>query len=126
MAQNSNVLTIESLAELASAQQTPCLSLYQPTHRSLHEKQHDPIRFHNLVIVLESSLRQNFPSIDTQALMEPFRALVDDAPFWNQSQEGLAVLASPGLFRVFQLQRPIAELAVVADSFHTKPLRRLP
>ncbi len=125
MTQNSNLLTIESLAELASAQQTPCLSLYQPTHRSIPEKQQDPIRFRNLVKALESSLRQNFPSIDSQVLMEPFQALADDAPFWNQSQEGLAVLASPGLFRVFQLQRPVAELAVVADSFHTKPLRRL-
>jgi len=34
------------------------------------------------------------------------------------------VLGGPALFRVFRLQRPVAELAVVADSFHTKPLRR--
>jgi hypothetical protein len=27
---------------------------------------------------------------------------------------------------VFRLQWPVAELAVVADSFHTKPLRRFP
>jgi hypothetical protein len=31
MTQKSNLLTIESLAELASDQQPPCLSLYQPT-----------------------------------------------------------------------------------------------
>jgi hypothetical protein len=36
----------------------------------------------------------------------------------------LAVLGGPDLFRVFQLQRPIIELAVVADSFHINPLRR--
>jgi hypothetical protein len=34
------------------------------------------------------------------------------------------VLGGPGLFRVFGLQRPVVELAVVADSFHTMPLRR--
>ncbi len=34
------------------------------------------------------------------------------------------MLGAPGLFRVFLLQRPVAELAVVADSFHTKPLRQ--
>ena len=28
------------------------------------------------------------------------------------------------LSRVFRLQRTVAELAIVADSFHTKPLRR--
>jgi hypothetical protein len=32
----------------------------------------------------------------------------------------------PGiLFRVYKLQRPVPELAVVADSFHTKPLLRI-
>jgi hypothetical protein len=30
-----------------------------------------------------------------------------------------------GLFRVYRLQRPVAELVVVADSFHTKPLIRI-
>jgi hypothetical protein len=35
----------------------------------------------------------------------------------------LAVLSAPSFFRVFRLQRAVPELAVVADSFHTKPLR---
>ena len=34
------------------------------------------------------------------------------------------MLGGPGLFHVFQIQWPVAELVVVADSFHTKPLRR--
>jgi len=37
----------------------------------------------------------------------------------------LAVLSSPGLFRVYHFQRPVKELAVVADSFHVKPLLRV-
>jgi hypothetical protein len=37
----------------------------------------------------------------------------------------LAVLGGPTLFRVFRLQRPVAEFAIVADSFHTTPLRRV-
>ncbi len=40
------------------------------------------------------------------------------------NQLGLVVLVAPGLFRVFLLQRPVAELAVADDSFHTKPLRQ--
>jgi hypothetical protein len=57
-------------------------------------------------------------------LLEPFEALANDHDFWNHTHDGLAVLGGPGLFHVFRLQRPVAELAVVADSFHTKPLRR--
>ncbi len=124
MTQKINLLTIESLAELVSVQQQPCLSLYQPTHRSRPENQQDPIRFRNLVKELEVSLRQKYPAVEIGRLLEPFAALSHDDEFWNHMREGLAVLGGPGLFRVFQLQRPVAELAVVADSFHTKPLRR--
>ena len=124
MTQKSNSLTVESLAELASDQQQPCLSLYQPTHRSRPENQQDPIRFRNLVKELETMLLQKYPAVETRPLLEPFATLAQDDAFWNHTREGLAVLGGPGLFRVFRLQRPVAELAVVADSFHTKPLRR--
>jgi hypothetical protein len=118
------LLTIESLAELASVDQPPCLSLYQPTHRRGPENQQDPIRFRNLVKELETLLRQKYPAVETRLLLEPFEELARDQAFWSHTLDGLAVLGGPGLFRVFRLQRPVAELAVVADSFHTKPLRR--
>ena len=124
MTQKKTLLTIESLAELASVHRPPCLSLYQPTHRRHPENQQDPIRFRNLVKELEASLRQKFPAVETRLLLEPFEALADDHDFWNHTLDGLAVLGGPSLFRVFRLQRPVAELAVVADSFHLKPLRR--
>lgn len=110
--------------ELASFHQPPCLSLYQPTHRSHPENKQDPIRFRNLVKELEASLRQKYPAVETRLLLEPFEALAHDDPFWNHTLDGLAVLGGPTLFRVFRLQRPVDELVVVADSFHTKPLRR--
>lgn len=124
MTQKRTLLTIESLAELASGHQTPCLSLYQPTHRHGPENQQDPIRFRHLVKELETSLRQKYPAVETPLLVEPFEELARDHTFWNHTLDGLAVLGGPSLFRVFQLQRPVVELAVVADSFHTKPLRR--
>jgi len=124
MTQKMTLLTIESLAELASVHQPPCLSLYQPTHRRRPENQEDPIRFRNLVKELETSLRQKYPAVETRLLLEPFEALDRNPAFWNHTLDGLAVLGGPSLFRVFLLQRPVVELAVVADSFHTKPLRR--
>jgi len=124
MTQNRTLLTIESLAELASAQPPPCLSLYQPTHRRRPENQQDPLRFRNLVNELETSLRQKYPALETRLLLEPFEALARDRAFWNHTLDGLAVLGGPSLFRVFLLPRPVAELDVVADSLHTKPLRR--
>jgi hypothetical protein len=123
MTQKRTLLTSESLAELTSVHQPPCLSLYQPTHRRHPENQQDPIRFRNLMKDLDVSLRQKYPAVETRLLLEPFEALADDHDFWNHTLDGLAVLGGPDLFQVFRLQRPVAELTVVADSFHTKPLR---
>lgn len=103
----------------------PCLSLYQPTHRAFPERQQDPIRFRNLVRTLAESLRQKYPSREVDSLLAPFHALAENADFWNHCFDGLAVLAAPDIMRVYKLQRAVPEFAVVADSFHTKPLMRV-
>ena len=118
-----DTLTQSGLSDILSFNGQPCLSLYLPTHRRHPDNQQDLIRFRHLVRALETSLRQQHAAAAVGALIEPFEALSQDHDFWNHTQDGLAVLAAPGLFRVFLLQRPVTELAVVADSFHTKPLR---
>lgn len=120
-------MTHANLDEITSHQARPCLSLYQPAHRRHPDNQQDPIRFRHLVGALEASLRQQHPADAVKAQLEPFEALAQDHDFWNHALDGLAVLGAPGLFRVFLLQRQgseLAELAVVSDSFHTKPLRQ--
>lgn len=110
---------------LLADHEPPCLSLYQPTHRHYPDRQQDPIRFRNLVKVLEASLRQEHAARDVRQLLASFQALADDGAFWTRTLDGLAVLATSDLFRVYRLQRSVPELAVVADSFHTKPLLRI-
>ena len=104
----------------------PCLSLYQPTHPAHPEKQQDVIRFRNLVKSLEASLLQQGRSArDAAVLLAPLRDLADDREFWNHVLQGLAVLRDAGSTHVYRLQRAVPELAIVADSFHTKPLLRI-
>jgi hypothetical protein len=109
-------------AGIFDAPEAPCLSLYQPTHRHHPDNEQDPIRFRNLVKALEESLQQKYSTRDVRPLLEPFQKLIGDRDFWNHTLDGLAVLGAPGLFRVYRLQRPVPELAIVADSFHLKPL----
>jgi hypothetical protein len=118
-------LTPASLAELTSFQEHPCLSLYQTTHRRHPDNQQDPIRFRHLTKTLETSLRQQHSADAVQTLIAPFQALAQDHEFWNHTQDGLVVLGAPGLFRVFLLQSPVVELALVSDSFHAQPLRQI-
>ncbi|MEZ4273293.1 MAG: hypothetical protein R3C68_18195 [Myxococcota bacterium] len=117
-------LTNEVLATFSSDHEPPCLSLYQPTHRWHPKNQQDPIRFRNLLKDLETSLGQKYPTAVTRQLLEPFEALAHDVEFWSHTLDGLAVLGGPSIFRALRIPQPVDELVVVADSFHTKPLRR--
>lgn len=118
-------LTRDTLRTLIQPHEAPCVSLYQPTHRHHPDNQQDPIRFRNLVREVEASLSQKFVGRELRPLLAPFRALADDTEFWNHTLDGLAVLATAKTFRVFRLQRPVRELAVVAESFHVRPLVRV-
>jgi len=110
---------------LLGRHEPPCLSLYQPTHRSHPEKRQDPIRFRNLARELEDSLRQKHGVREREAILRPIHELGDDEAFCDHALDGLAVFVAPGLFKAYRLQRPVRELAIVADSFHSKPLVRI-
>lgn len=112
-------------AMLLERHEAPCLSLYQPTHRANPDRLQDPIRFRNLVKELEASLSQQYSTKEVAPLLAPFHDLAADHAFWTHPLDGLAVFAAPGLFRAYRLQRSVREVAIVADSFHTKPLMRI-
>ena len=120
-----NQLTLEHLTQLFADQQSPCISLYQPTHRHVPGTHEDPIRYKNLLRELENSLKQKYSNREIAAVMEKFNALAHDDHFWNHRTDGLAILSSPDKFQVFELQRTVSELLVVSDSFHIKPLLRI-
>ncbi|MCD6679571.1 MAG: hypothetical protein LT102_02780 [Burkholderiaceae bacterium] len=115
----------DDFPELLQPREGPCLSLYQATHRRHPDNQQDPIRFRNGVKTLDESLRRQYPNRETRTLLEPFHALAENEAFWNRALDGLAVLAAPGFFRAYRLQRSVPERAIVADSFHLKPLLRM-
>ena len=118
------LLTKEIVQELLSINEAPCISLYMPTHRSHPENLQDVIRFKNLLKELEASLVQKYAASEVKKSLEPFEAIIDDENLWNQTIEGLAIFSAKGFFKVIKLQESVKELAMVADSFHTKPLRQ--
>lgn len=103
---------------------SPCLSLYQETHRSYPANRQDRLRYKNLVNALEESLGRKYPGRDALPLLEPFRRLGEDDAFWNHTLDGLAVFSAEGFFRTYRFAYVPRELAVSAESFHIKPLLR--
>lgn len=118
-------LTTSHLTSLLAEHEPPCISLYQPTHRCHPENQQDRIRFRNSLREMENSLRKKYPEREVQTIQEKFQALARDENFWNHRTDGLAILGSHDTFEIFDLQRRVPELLIVADSFHTKPLLRM-
>lgn len=120
------MVLLQNLSELSDLKQTgPYISLYQPTHRQHPENKQDPILFRNLVKQLEESLRSQHSEENTKKLLAPFHALAADVNFWNHTADGIAVFGGEDFFKIMPLQRPTPERAIVADSFHIKPLLRI-
>ena len=119
-----DLLNKELIQELLALHKAPFLSLYMPTHRTHPDKALDITRFKNLVRELEKSLLQKYSADEVQKNLEPFEVLGNDTGFWNHASDGLAVLSSAEIFKVLRIPVAFEELAVAADSFHTKPLRQ--
>ena len=102
----------------------PFISLYQPTHRHSPGSKQDSIVFKNLIQRIENSLKLKHKMRDINSIMKPFYEIKNDKSFWNNTLDGLAILASPNRCIVYKLPRPVQELAIVTDSHHIKPLIR--
>ena len=100
----------------------PFISLYQPTHKHFPENKQDPIVFKNLIRKIEQSLQKKAEKRLVISIMKPFYELEEDKDFWNTTSTGIAVLASQNKCIVYKLHSVVKEFAVVADSFHIKPL----
>lgn len=111
--------------EIINLEKGPFISIYQPTHRQKPESTQDSIRFKNLIQRIEKTLKLDHNKVNIEAIMKPLIQIQQDNLFWNQSKEGLAVLVNEDKCLVYRLPQKVDELAVVADSFHIKPLIRV-
>lgn len=112
-------------ADLLADNGGPCISLYMPTERGFADKPHNPTRFHNLLRTAERGLPTTLDEAARESLLAPLFALADNDLFWRHTLQGLAVMRAPNYYKVYKLQHTVSELAMVADSFHVKPLLRL-
>jgi hypothetical protein len=118
------LLVPEMMIELLNIKEDTHISLYMPTFKSHPEKQQDPAKFRELVKELEGSLLLKHTPVEVKNLLEPFYTLAEEFDFWQHTERGLSVFRTKNYFKIIGLQTPVDRLALVADSFHTKPLRK--
>lgn len=117
------LFTHDSLRELTARQTGPCVSLFQPTHRSGPDIRQDPIRLSNLLSQIREELTAGgMRTVEARNLLAPAQALVEDGDFWRYQRGGLAMFIAPGLFHLYRVPHSLEESTVMADSFQVKPL----
>lgn len=117
--------TTADLRALLAPHGPPCISLYEPTHRSYPaNRQQDPARYRSLLHRAEGALRQRYPARLVRPVLEKLERFGNDTDFWVQTADGLAIFGSADDLKVFKLQQPVPELLSVADRFQIKPLVR--
>jgi len=55
--------------------------------------------------------------------LAPLTELTNEVDFWNHTAAGLAIFSAPGFIKAVKLAEAPNETAMVADSFHTKPIQ---
>jgi hypothetical protein len=119
-----NKLTSNFVQSLLVEQEAPCISIYLTTHKKHPENLQDGIKFKLLIKQVEHSLSLKYSNADVNKHVEQLVQLVDDTNFWQHTNNGLAIFSANNFFEIVLLNSPLEDFAIVADSFHTKPLRQ--
>jgi hypothetical protein len=118
-----NLVTREELKSVLATATGPFVSVYLPTHQFGPEIQQDFVKLNALIDQAEAQLiAGGLRSPEAIALLQPARTVVDNTPFWQHQQAGLALLLAPDFYRYYCLPVTVDELVVVGDRFHVKPL----
>jgi hypothetical protein len=118
-------LTLEQLKHLAQQTQSPCISIFMPTHQAGQDTQQDPIRLKNLLREAELQLLAGpLGPRAVSALLQPAQALLEqsEALFWQHQREGLAVFIAPDDFHVYHLPFGVEQRLVIARAYYFMPL----
>lgn len=100
----------------------PMVSIYQETSRHLTDNKRDSLVFKNLVKSVEASLMKSHSKADIKPLMTMFTNIENESTFWSKTKEGIAIFATLDDCIIYNFNSKTETFAVVADSFHIKPL----
>jgi len=116
--------TPDDLRNLLAPRTEPCISLFLPLPRHGAELAMAPVRFRNLVRQAEALLAERYDARRIRELIAPLGGLAEAVDVFTPGPEGLAAFRADGVLETYRLWPPPPERAVVADSFHVKPLLR--
>lgn len=117
------MFTKDDLSALTTADASPAVSIFLPTHVAGREIRQDPIRLKNLLGEAEERLLAlGLRRPEAEEILAPGAALAGDEEFWRHQQHGLAVFLAPGTFHEYRVPVELPEEVIVGPQFHVRPL----
>lgn len=118
-----DLITTADLQRLSQGGEGPLTSIYLPMQRKGPETRQNPL-------VLKSALKQAGDELedlqmrrpDIEAYLKPATSLLDDNPYWQHQEDGLALFLDREGMHGYRIPESFDELVVVGERFHLKPL----
>ena len=108
----------DELLKLTATHEKPCVSLYIPTARAGQEAFQGALHLKNLLREVEQSL----PAGAKNGMLKEAYRLVDDLPFWQYQDAGLALFLTDGEAYISKISMPVKARHVVGDNFDVTQL----
>jgi hypothetical protein len=108
-----------------SSSKIPVVSIYCPTHMTSPDNKQDVLVYKNLLKEVEDKLNLILTKKEVNQIMLGLDELRQDKDFWMNALNGLCVFSDGQKVVVYKTHQNVPALAIVSDSFHTKPLRRV-
>ncbi|WP_235923500.1 baeRF7 domain-containing protein [Psychroflexus aurantiacus] len=122
------MITKNEVLKLASDHESPCVSIFIPTHRAGKEtlEGHDEIKLKTQLKKVKAKLENlGLSDKEIEEFVEPVNKLVDDSDFWRHQSDGLALFISKNNFKKYTVPVHFEEFNYVSDEFYLKPLMPL-
>lgn len=118
-----DIVTQTTLEELMEVSGPRCITFYLPTHPAGPGVKEGAIRLRNLIAAAGRELeRRGVASRERRELLDPASALVEDAGFWEHTEQGLGVFLDASRLQRFRLSTPVEDAVMVSDRFWIAPL----
>lgn len=112
----------ENLKELIEWSDGPAVSVYVETEPTSGGAETNRLRFRAALEEAEGRLGEELERERVSSILEPLKELLDAEEYWTYQAGGFAAFAAEEFTRKYRLPTRFVSQAVVAPTFHTRPL----
>ena len=115
-------LSQSELQKLTTESNSPCISIYMPAEKAGAETRKNSIRFKNLLSEAKEKVAEMTDESIVADSLQSAESYIENYDFWQYQDCGLAFFIDRAGIKYYRLPYSFAELVVVGQSFHLKPL----